>query len=109
MLIRVEENKENEMNEEIKKCLTKEQMENIKKDIENAMARCEKDSAISLVSVFGSNWTNNSMQAVYNALKNVSDAGKYAGIIFKEVIYNNKTYYFEQVKLKNGMSCYYKR
>ena len=109
MLIKVEENKENEKYEYIKHVLSNEDFNSIKKDIEKEMQKCGKDSAISLVSIFGSDWTNTSMQAVYNALGDVKEAGKYAGIILKEIIYGNRDYYFEQKKLKNGMSCYYKR
>ena len=108
MIIKIIDHNDNEMLDEIINKIGNEKYLEIEKEVNAFCDKCTIDSAISLASCYGKDWSSFGMQAVYDAIGDNDKAALYAGVIFKEIITNSK-HRFEIVKGKNGMNLYYKR
>lgn len=109
MLVKIiDGNNDNEMLKEIVEKIGNEKYLEIEKEVNKFCNDCKIDSAISLVSCYGTDWRDTAMQSVYEVLQDFNEAPKYAGVLFKEIVKRHKNR-FEIAKDKRGINLYYKK
>lgn len=107
MFVKIIDSKEdNDMLKEIIAKIGDDNYKKIETEINVECDKCPIGKAISLKSIYGSDWGDYAMQSVYDVLQDYDKTKLYAGIIMKEIIKNSK--YKFRVEKSNDANIYYK-